>query len=131
MNRPPFGGRFVFWSENPSLSSHLNVGIAARALSVLRGTPSRYSEFCKHAFRERSIKRLVLAAGFLTVALAASTSARADYAVIQFRDGRCEIWQDSGSGPVGAGWTKLAFGFPDYPTAQNAIDGAFAQGACR
>jgi hypothetical protein len=77
------------------------------------------------------MKRLALAIGFLTVALAASTPARADYALIQFRDGRCEIWQDSGSDPAGAGWTKLAFGFPDYPTAQNAIDGAFAQGACR
>ena len=74
------------------------------------------------------MKRLALAIGFLTVALAASTPARADY---QFRDGRCEIWQDSGSDPAGAGWTKLAFGLPDYPTAQNAIDGAFARGACR
>jgi hypothetical protein len=77
------------------------------------------------------MKRLALAIGFLTLALAASTSARAHYAVIQFGDGRCEIWQDSGSDPVGAGWTKLAFGIPDYPAAQSAIDDAFAQGVCQ
>ena len=33
------------------------------------------------------MKYLALAIGFLTVALSASTPARADYAVIQFRDG--------------------------------------------
>ena len=77
------------------------------------------------------MKRLALAIGFLTVALAASTPVRADYAVIQFRDGRCEIWQDSGSDPAGAGWTKLAFGIPDYPAARSAVDSAFAQGVCR
>jgi hypothetical protein len=77
------------------------------------------------------MKRLALAIGLLTVALAASTTARADYAVIQFRDGRCEIWQDSGSDPAGAGWTKLAFGIPDYPAAQSAVDSAFAKGVCR
>jgi hypothetical protein len=77
------------------------------------------------------MKRLALAIGFLTVALAASTPVRADYAVIQFRDGRCEIWQDSGSDPWGFGWTKLAFGIPDYPAAQCAVDSAFAQGVCR
>lgn len=78
------------------------------------------------------MKYLALAIAFLTVALSVSTPARADYAVIQFRDdGRCEIWQYSGSDPAGAGWTKLAFGFPDYIAAQDARDAAFAQGVCR
>jgi len=77
------------------------------------------------------MKKFALAIGFLTVALAASTPARADYAVVQYRDGRCEIWQDSASNPWGAGWTKIAIGLPDYPAAQTAIDGAFAQGVCR
>jgi hypothetical protein len=81
--------------------------------------------------RERSMKHLALAVGVVTLASAASTSARADYAVIQFGDGRCEIWQDSGSDPAGAGWTKLAFGFADYLAAQDARDAAFAQGVCR
>jgi hypothetical protein len=77
------------------------------------------------------MKTLALLIASLSVALAVSTSAKADYALIQFRDGRCEIWQDSGSDPWGAGWTKLAFGFPDYFAAHNAIDGALAQGVCR
>jgi len=77
------------------------------------------------------MKQLVFAVGFLTVALAASTPARADYAVVQFGDGRCEIWWDSASNPWGAGWSKIAVGMPDYAAAQGAIDGAFAQGVCR
>jgi len=77
------------------------------------------------------MKNLVLATCFLTAALAASTPARADYAVVQFRDGHCQIWQDSVSNPWGAGWTKVAIGLPDRPAAQTAIDGAFARGVCR
>jgi len=77
------------------------------------------------------MKHLALAACFLTVVLARSTPARADYDVIRFRDGRCEIWWDSASNPWGVGWTKVAMGFPDYLAAQTARDGAFAQGVCR
>jgi hypothetical protein len=77
------------------------------------------------------MKHLALATCFLTVALTGSTQARADYDVIQFRDDRCEIWRDSASNPWGAGWTKIAIGFPDYLAAQTARDGAFAQGVCR
>lgn len=77
------------------------------------------------------MKHWALATCFLTVALAGATPARADYDVIQFRDGRCEIWWDSASNPWGAGWTKIALGFPDYVAAQTARDGAFAQGVCR
>jgi len=76
------------------------------------------------------MKYLALATCLLTVALAASTPARADYAVVQFRDGSCKIWWDSASNPWGAGWTKIAIGLRDYPAAETAIDGAFAQGAC-
>jgi hypothetical protein len=77
------------------------------------------------------MKYVALAIGLLTVAPAASTPALADYAVIQFGNGRCEIWQNSGSDPAGAGWRKLALGLPDYLAAQDARDAAFAQGVCR
>jgi hypothetical protein len=76
------------------------------------------------------MKHVALAIGFLTAALAA-TSARADYAVVQFGDGRCEIWWDSAANPWGAGWTKIAAGMPDYPAAQTVRDSAFADGVCR
>lgn len=77
------------------------------------------------------MKHWAFATCFLAMALAGSTTARADYDVIQFGNGRCEIWWNSASNPRGAGWTKIAIGMPDYAAAQTAIDGAFAQGLCR
>jgi hypothetical protein len=77
------------------------------------------------------MRYLALATVLFTAALAGSTAARADYALIQFRDGRCEIWQDSVDNPWGAGWSKLAIGLPSFPAAQMARDSAFAQGVCR
>jgi hypothetical protein len=123
----PIGGRFAFGLLVYFVAPDRPLAVA----SSLRGTAFWCSEFFRNAFKEQTMKRLALAIGFLTIALAASTPVRADYAVIQFRDGRCEIWQDSGSDPWGAEWTKLAFGFPYYAEAQNARDSAFARGVCR
>jgi len=78
------------------------------------------------------MKQLALAIGLLTVAVTASSSARAeDYAVVQFGDGYCRIWWDSAGTPWGIGWTKLAIGLPDHIAAQAALDTAIAQGICR
>jgi hypothetical protein len=72
---------------------------------------------------------LVLAA--LTLAFAATTPARADYAVVQLQDGWCKVWWDSGTAPWGVGWTKIAFGLPDWLAASAALDTARSQGVCR
>ncbi len=77
------------------------------------------------------MKRLAFAAGLLAAGLAASTPARADFALVQFGDGYCRIWWDSADTPWGAGWTKIAIGLPDYLAAQAALANARAQRICR
>lgn len=77
------------------------------------------------------MKRWVFAVGLLVAGLAASTPARADFALVQFADGYCRIWWDSASTPWGDNWTKVAVGLPDHEAAQAALDSAIAQGVCR
>jgi hypothetical protein len=77
------------------------------------------------------MKRLALALGLLAVGFTASTSARADFAVVQFGDGYCRIWWDSADNPWGPAWTKVAIGLPDYTTASAALNDAILHGVCR
>jgi hypothetical protein len=77
------------------------------------------------------MKQVAFAVGLLAVAFAASTPARADFAVVQFGDGFCRIWWDSAGVPWGAAWTKIAIGLPNYDVAHAALDSAIMQGACR
>ena len=77
------------------------------------------------------MKRLTLAVGVLAFAVAASSPARADYAVVQLPDGWCKIWWDSAANPWGDSWTKIAVGLPDWLAASAALDGARSQGVCR
>jgi hypothetical protein len=78
-----------------------------------------------------AMKRLAFAVAVLALGFAASTPARADYAVVRLDDGWCKIWWDSADNPWGAGWTKIAFGLPDWLAASAALDAARSQGACR
>lgn len=73
---------------------------------------------------------LALAVPLLALAFAAATPARADYALIQFSSGECEVWSDSSDNPWGSGWTKLAFGLPNWDAGQAAYHTARAQGIC-
>jgi hypothetical protein len=77
------------------------------------------------------MKTLVFVAALLGVGLAASTPARADFALVQFGDGYCRIWWDSADTPWGSSWTKIAVGLPDYAAARAALDNATAQSVCR
>jgi hypothetical protein len=87
--------------------------------------------------REPTMKRLaplfgVLAAvpaAVLIFGLATPTPVRADYAVVQFADGYCEIWWDSGATPWGVNWSKLALA-PDWPAAEAARAAARYDGTC-
>jgi hypothetical protein len=76
------------------------------------------------------LKRSACALGLLALAVMASSTARADFAVVQFGDGYCRIWADSADTPWGTGWTKIAIGLPDQFAARAALDDAFAQGVC-
>ncbi|HZR63415.1 MAG TPA: hypothetical protein VFA80_20905 [Xanthobacteraceae bacterium] len=73
---------------------------------------------------------LALAVPMLALAFAASTPARADYAVIQFANGDCEVWSNSTDNPWGSGWRKLAFGLPNWDAGEAAYHAAKAEGVC-
>lgn len=79
----------------------------------------------------KQLTSLALAVPMLTLAFAASTPARADYTLIQFASGYCEVWANSADNPGGAGWTKLAIALPNWHAGQAAYHAARAQGVCR
>ena len=77
------------------------------------------------------MKRPALAVGLLAFGWALSSPARADYAVVRFETGYCQIWWDSADNPWGVGWTKIAVGLPDHTAAWAALANAVAQNVCR
>jgi hypothetical protein len=81
--------------------------------------------------RELTMKRWAFAIGVLALGFAASTPARADFALVRFESGFCRIWWDSAGNPFGVGWIKVAIGLPDYEAAVFALNAAIGQGVCR
>ena len=53
------------------------------------------------------MKRLTLALGVAVLAIAASSSARADYNIVRWSYGDCKIWHIDGPGPWGTDWKVL------------------------
>ena len=47
------------------------------------------------------MKRLAFAAAIMALGFAASTAARADFAVVKFKDGSCHVWVDTKATPGG------------------------------
>lgn len=78
------------------------------------------------------MNRLAFATGLLalTLGFAAATPARADFAVVQFASGHCQIWWDSGANPWGDGWKKIVVGLPDWTAARTALFSARSQALC-
>jgi hypothetical protein len=78
------------------------------------------------------MNRLAFVTSLLALALgfAASTLARADFAVVQFGNGYCRIWRDSADNPWGANWKKIVVGLPDWGAAHVALSSARAQSLC-
>ena len=77
------------------------------------------------------MKRLAFAIGVLALGFAATSPARADYAVVRLQDGWCKVWCDSAATPWGDEWTKIAIGLPDWLAASAALTSARSQGVCR
>ena len=76
------------------------------------------------------MKQIAFAIAMSAFGIAASNPARADYTVIQFSAGHCEVWHDSSTDPWGAGWRKIAIGLPSWSAAMAALDAARAQDVC-
>jgi hypothetical protein len=80
--------------------------------------------------REQTMRRFAFAIGVVTLGVAATTPAFADYAVVRWDNGYCRIWWEASATPWGAGWAKIATA-PDYPMAAAAFDQALNAGTCR
>jgi hypothetical protein len=78
---------------------------------------------------ELTMKRFAFAVGLLALGLAAATPARADYSVVRFETGYCQIWWDAGATPWGVNWTKVAV-TPDWASAYSALYAAIAARTC-
>jgi hypothetical protein len=77
----------------------------------------------------KRMKRFAFGISLLALTFVAAPAARADFAVIRFFDGRCEIWWGAAAVPWGAPWVKIAV-TPDWWSAQIARDWAISNGAC-
>jgi len=75
------------------------------------------------------MKRLAFGIGILALGFAAATPARADYAVVKFADGYCQIWWNATATPWGDNWTKIAIA-PDWQSAWNALSAAISNRTC-
>jgi hypothetical protein len=78
---------------------------------------------------ELTMKRFAFAVGLMALGVAAATPARADYAVVRFETGYCQIWWDGSATPWGVNWTKLAI-TPDWASADSALYAAIADRTC-
>ncbi len=76
------------------------------------------------------MKRMARVLGLLALTTAASPPVRADYALVQFDDGHCQIWWDSVTDPWGVNWRKLVIASPDWEAARAALANARAQNVC-
>jgi hypothetical protein len=84
------------------------------------------------AQQELTMKRAAFAIGLIAVAFASAApkAARADFAIVQFGNGHCQIWWDSAANPWGDTWRKIAIGLPSWSAAEVALDAAISQNAC-
>ena len=78
---------------------------------------------------ELTMKRFAFAVGLLALGVAAAAPARADYAVVRFETGYCQIWWDGSATPWGVNWTKVAI-TPDWASAYSALYAAIAARTC-
>ena len=78
---------------------------------------------------EPTMKHFAFAVGLMALGVAAATPARADYAVVRFDTGYCQIWWDAGATPWGVNWTKVAM-TPDWASANSALYAAIAARTC-
>lgn len=76
------------------------------------------------------MKQIAFAVALSAFGFAAASPAHADFMVVQFGSGHCEVWHDSSDDPAGASWRKIAYGLPSWSAAMAALDAARAQDVC-
>jgi hypothetical protein len=64
------------------------------------------------------MKRLAIAIGVLAIGFAAAAPARADFAVVRFKDHSCRAWAEHKAAPIGKDWTYLWVSLPTWQAAQ-------------
>jgi hypothetical protein len=73
----------------------------------------------------------VVCGAAIALSLAGAAQA-ADYNLVRWRSGDCQIWNnDTNRMPWGDGWILLAWNMPNYDTALNALKVEVAKGNCR
>jgi len=70
------------------------------------------------------MKRLAIAIAALAIGVGASSVARADFAVVKFKDKTCRAWAISKATPMEPGWKYLWASVPTWEVAQ--AKGAYA-----
>ena len=76
------------------------------------------------------MKRVAIIAGILALGLAAS-AARADYAVIGFKDGTCKPWLESSVKPLTPGWKYHWVSLKSWEVAESKKHYALAHKWCK
>jgi hypothetical protein len=66
----------------------------------------------------KTITRLAIAMSVLAIGLAAATPARADFAVVKFKDKTCKAWAEHKAVPLEPGWKYLWVSLPTWEAAQ-------------
>jgi hypothetical protein len=79
---------------------------------------------------ETGMTRLSIALCATVLGVAAATPALADYEIIGFEDGRCEIWQQGPSWPWGDSWVVLASDIPDHQAAVHVRNALYRERIC-
>jgi hypothetical protein len=65
-----------------------------------------------------TMTKLAIAIGVLAIGLAAAVPARADFAVVRFKDHSCRAWAEHKAAPTGKDWKYLWVSVPSWEAAQ-------------
>ena len=78
------------------------------------------------------MSRWTLALCTAAIAIAVSSPVRADYNLVRWSSGDCQIWNnDNNRMPWGDGWVLLAWNMPSYDVAWQALRFEASKGNCR
>ena len=77
------------------------------------------------------MKRVIFLAGMLALSFAVSTAARADYAVVRFKDGSCKPWLMSSAKPLQPGWKYHWVGLKSWEAAEGKKHYALTHKWCK